>query len=337
MSANDIKGEGIKLMKRKILAYNFEFSETLDHLRESFDVEIFQAINPKTDPSFLQALKQAEGIVGLALPVDKELLDSAPNLKIVSNNSTGFNNLSIDEMTKRGVMGTNTPGVLEDTTADAIFGILLAAARRIPELDQFVKTGKWKHYLTRNEYAIDVHHKTLGIIGMGKIGSLIAKRAHFGFDMNILYHNRTRNHEAEENYNAVYCPLDRLLEESDFVCLMTPLTAETENLMGEREFKLMKTSAIFVNGSRGKTVDEKALIEAIKNKEIHGAALDVFQFEPVKADHPLLQFPNVVTTPHIGSSTFETEIKMAKRAVENLEAGLNGNRPKNLINPEVLG
>lgn len=323
-------------MKRKILAYNFEFSETLDRLRDSFDVEIFEGINPKTDPAFLQALKQAEGIVGLALPVDKELLDRAPNLIIVSNNSTGFNNLSIDEMTKRGVMGTNTPGVLEDTTADAIFGILLAAARRIPELDQFVKSGHWKQHLTRNEYAIDVHHKTLGIIGMGKIGSLIAKRANLGFDMDILYYNRTRNLEAEEKYNADFCSLDTLLKKSDFVCLMTPLTPETEKIMGKREFNLMKKSAIFVNGSRGKTVDEQALVEALRNSEIHGAALDVFQNEPVKADHPLLQFPNVVTTPHIGSSTYETELKMAKLAVENLLAGLSGKRPKNLINPEVL-
>ncbi|WML26500.1 D-glycerate dehydrogenase [Neobacillus sp. OS1-33] len=323
-------------MKRKILAYNFEFSETLDRLRDDFDVDIFEKINPKIDPDFLQALKYAEGIVGLALPVDKELLDCAPNLKIVSNNSTGFNNLAIGEMTKRGVMGTNTPGVLEDTTADAIFGILLAAARRIPELDRFVKAGHWKQHLTRNEYAIDVHHKTLGIIGMGKIGSLIAKRGHLGFDMNILYHNRTRNLEAEKKYNAVYSELDTLLKEADFVCLMTPLTPETENLIGEREFKLMKKSAIFVNGSRGKTVDEKALIEAIKTNEIHGAAIDVFQREPVSADHPLVQYPNVVTTPHIGSSTHETEYKMAQLAVENLLAGLTGKRPKNLINPEVL-
>jgi glyoxylate/hydroxypyruvate/2-ketogluconate reductase len=323
-------------MKRKILAYNFEFSETLDRLRDDFDVDIFEKINPKIDPDFLQALKHAEGIVGLALPVDKELLDCAPNLKIVSNNSTGFNNLAIGEMTKRGVMGTNTPGVLEDTTADAIFGILLAAARRIPELDRFVKAGHWKQHLTRNEYAIDVHHKTLGIIGMGKIGSLIAKRGHLGFDMNILYHNRTRNLEAEKKYNAVYSELDTLLKEADFVCLMTPLTPETENLIGEREFKLMKKSAIFVNGSRGKTVDEKALIEAIKTNEIHGAAIDVFQSEPVSAEHPLLQYPNVVTTPHIGSSTHETEYKMAQLAVENLLAGLTGKRPKNLINTEVL-
>lgn len=323
-------------MKRKIIAYNFVLKEALEQLDDRFEVDVFEGINPKTNPAFLHALKEAEGIVGLALPVDAELLVRAPKLKIVSNNSTGFNNLSLDEMSARGVMGTNTPGVLEDTTADAIFGILLASARRIPELDQFVKTGKWKGHLTTEQYAIDVHHKTLGIIGMGNIGSTIAKRAHLGFDMNILYHNRRPNLEAEEKYNAKYCELDTLLKESDFVCLMTPLTPETENLIGEREFKLMKNSCIFVNGSRGKTVDEEALIEALRKKEIYGAAIDVYRTEPINRDHPLLQFPNVVTTPHIGSSTFETEMKMAKLAVENLLAGLTGKRPKNLVNPEVF-
>jgi len=323
-------------VKRKIIAYNLELTEALEKIDDQFEVLIFDSINPKTDPAFLQALEDVEGIIGLALPVDQELLDQAPNLKIVSNNSTGYNNLSIEEMTKRGVMGTNTPGVLEDTTADAIFGILLACARRIPELDHFVKSGNWQGHLTTAQYAIDVHHKKLGIIGMGKIGSAIAKRAHFGFDMEILYHNRNRNLEAEQKYNASYCDLDTLLKESDYVCLMTPLTPETENLMGEREFKQMKKSAIFVNGSRGRTVNETALIQALENKEIHGAALDVYQIEPIKLDNPLLQFQNVVTTPHIGSSTYETELKMAELAVENLLAGLTGKRPKNLINLEVL-
>ncbi|MCM3567656.1 D-glycerate dehydrogenase [Neobacillus mesonae] len=323
-------------MKRKIIAYNFVFPEVLEPLKDEYEIDLFDKIDPKTEPAFIDALKDAEGIIGLSLPVNTELLDCAPKLKIISNNSTGYNNLALDEMTKRGVMGTNTPGVLEGTTADAIFGILLAAARRIPEMDQFVKTGKWKHYLTTEQFAVDVHHKTLGIIGMGKIGSEIAKRGALGFDMNILYHNRSRNPEAEEKYNAEYREMDSLLTESDFVVLMTPLTPETENLMGAHEFKLMKPSAIFVNGSRGKTVNEKALIDALRNKEIYGAALDVYQVEPVMQDHPLLQFKNVVTTPHLGSATFETEQKMAKLAIENLKAGLKGIRPRNLVNPEVL-
>lgn len=323
-------------MKRKIIAYNFVLREVLDPLKDDYEIEFFENINPQTAPAFIHSLKNAEGIIGLALPVDAELLDLAPKLKIVANNSTGYNNLSVDEMTKRGVMATNTPGVLEGTTADAIFGILLTAARRIPEMDQFVKTGQWQHYLTTEQFALDVHHKTLGIIGMGKIGSEIAKRGHLGFDMRILYHNRTRNIAAEEKFDATYYDLDTLLKESDFVVLMTPLTQETEHLMGEREFKLMKQSAIFVNGSRGKTVDEAALIEALKNKQIHGAALDVYQIEPINQDNPLLQFSNVVTTPHLGSATFETELKMAELARENLIAGLSGKRPPNLVNPEVL-
>lgn len=323
-------------MKRKIITYNFVLTEVLEPLKNDYDIEFFEKINPRTDAHFLQALKEAEGIIGLALPVDAELLDRAPKLKIVSNNSTGYNNFKLEEMTKRGVMGTNTPGVLEGTTADAIFAILLAAARRIPEMDQFVKTGRWQQHLTTEQFGIDVHHKTLGIIGMGRIGSEIAKRGHLGFDMNILYYNRTRNLEAEKKYKAAYCDKETLLKESDFVVLMTPLTAETENLMGAQEFKLMKPSAIFVNGSRGKTVDEDALIRALKTKAIHGAALDVYQIEPVRPNHPLLQLPNVVTTPHLGSATFETEQKMAQLAVKNLLAGLTGKVPKNLVNPDVL-
>src|SRR5699024_1699914 len=157
-------------------------------------------------------------------------------------------------LTKRGVLATNTPGVLDDTVADTIFGILMATARRIPELDQFVKSGHWKTAVAGSEYyGTDVHHKTLGIIGMGRIGQAIAKRAHLGFDMDILYHTRSKKPEAEEKYNATYCSLEDLLKQSDFVCLMTPLTSETEGMIGKKQFKLMKKSAIFVNGSRGKT------------------------------------------------------------------------------------
>lgn len=323
-------------MRKKVLVYNRLEAEVYEKLTAICDVEYFENIDTKTDAHFLKVLKEAEGIIGLELQVDKELLDLAPHLKIVSNVSTGYSNLVIEEMTKHGVMATNTPGVLEDTTADAIFGILLAAARRIPELDHFVKSNSWQKPLTTEQYGVNVHHKTLGIIGMGKIGSLIAKRGHFGFDMDILYHNRSRNYEAEANFGATYCDLDTLLMKSDFVCLMTPLTNETEGLIGEREFKLMKNTCIFVNGSRGKTVDEAALVEALRTKEILGAALDVFQIEPIQSNHPLLSFPNVVTTPHIGSSTYETELEMSELAYENLLAGLSGKRPKNLINPDVL-
>jgi gluconate 2-dehydrogenase len=241
----------------------------------------------------------------------------------------------MSELSKRNIIATNTPDVLNDTVADTIFGLLLATARRMPELDQFVKNGEWKETLKEDHFGVDVHHKTLGIIGMGGVGSAIAKRAHFGFDMDILYHGRSRKEEEEQTYNATYCSLEELLQKSDFVCLMTPLTPQTEGLMGKREFELMKQSAIFINGSRGKTVDEEALINALRAEEILGAGLDVFAQEPVSPANPLLSMKNVVTLPHIGSATAETRLKMAMLGAENLVAGLKGETPPNLIKGSI--
>jgi gluconate 2-dehydrogenase len=319
-------------MKKKIIAYNRVEKPVLDELKEKYDVRFFNSPEPINDPAFLEQLKEAEGIIGLELPVNKELLDHAPNLKIVSNVSVGYNNLDLDELKKRNIMATNTPDVLNDTVADTVFGILLAAARRITELDRFVKNGKWQQEAVGPEYfGVDVHHKKIGIIGLGSIGWAIANRAHFGFHMDVLYHTRSRKKAAEETFAATYCALPKLLEESDFVCMMTPLTKETEGMIGLEEFKRMKDTAIFINASRGKTVVEKELIQALQKGEIAGAALDVFENEPIETDNPLLQMENVVTTPHIGSSTHETELKMSKLAAANLESGLNGKKPQNLI------
>ena len=324
------------MMKKKVIAYERVEEPVLKELESTFDLEFFKNINPKTDKNFLKHLQEAEGIIGLELVVDKELLDHAPNLKIVSNVSVGYNNLDIEELTKRNIMATNTPDVLTDTVADTIFGLLLATARRIPELDHFVKSRKWRDGALSNEYfGVDVHHKTLGIIGMGRIGQAIAQRAHLGFDMDILYHSRTPKPEAEEKYNEAYRSLEDLLKESDFVVLITPLTAETEGLIGISEFRLMKKSAMFINGSRGKTIVEKDLIQALKDGEIAAAGLDVFEQEPVESNNPLLDMKNVVTLPHIGSSTHETELKMSQLAAKNLIAGLNGEKPPTLINSQV--
>lgn len=322
-------------MKKKVIAYNRVEKPVLADLQKKYDVHFFKNIDTKKDPAFLDQLREAEGIIGLELEVDKELLDHAPNLKIASNNSVGYNNLDIDALSKRGIMATNTPDVLTDTVADTIFGLLVATARRMPELDHFVKNGEWTKTLEATHFGTDVHHKTLGIIGMGRIGQAIAQRARFGFDMDILYHTRTRKQEAEEKYSATYCSLDELLTQSDFVCLMTPLTPETEHHIGKREFQLMKETAIFINGSRGKTIVEQDLFEALHNGEIAAAGLDVFEKEPVDLDNPLLKMKNVVTLPHIGSSTHETELKMSALAARNLEAGLNGQKPENLIDSSV--
>ncbi|WP_018661623.1 2-hydroxyacid dehydrogenase [Heyndrickxia acidiproducens] len=321
-------------MKQKVIVYSEMPEDLVENLKQQFDVKYYKNCNAYTD--LLPDLEEAEGLIGSGLAVDRNLLDHAPALKIVCNIAVGYNNLDIGELTKRGVMAANTPGVLDDTTADTIFGLLLAAARRFTELDRYVKEGKWKEPVSEAQYGIDVHHKTLGIIGMGRIGSAIAKRAHRGFDMKILYHNRSRHKEAENAFDATYCSLDELLQKSDFICLMTPLTPETRHLIGDREFRLMKKTAVFVNGSRGQTVDEAALIRALENKSILAAGLDVFDEEPVAADNPLLKMENVVTLPHIGSATSETRYAMAKLAAENLTKGLLGECPPSLINREVL-
>lgn len=322
-------------MNLKIIAYERLEKPVLESLKQKHDVRFFKNIDPRTDKEFLNFLKVADGIIGLDLLVDEDLLNKAPNLKIVSNVSVGYNNLDMDALTRHRIMATNTPGVLTDTVADMAFGLILSTARRIPELDHYVKVGKWTESLTSEHYGTNVHHKTLGIIGMGRIGNAIAKRAHHGFDMNILYHSRTKKPDAEQYFNARYCSLDDLLENSDFVCLITPLTKETEGMIGKEQFKKMKKTGIFINASRGKTIVEEDLIQALKNGDIMAAGLDVFEEEPVDPNNELLKMPNVVTLPHIGSSTHETELAMSELAAKNLELGLSGKRPPNLINPEV--
>ncbi|MDQ0972028.1 gluconate 2-dehydrogenase [Neobacillus niacini] len=318
-------------MKPKVIVYKKVDKKVLELLAETCEVIYFENLDSETYPVFLNELEEAQGLLGSGLKVDKELLDQAPQLNIVCNISVGYDNLDLTALEERGIIATNTPDVLNDTVADTIMGLILSTARRIPELDQWVKTGQWESGLAEKWFGLDVHHKVLGIIGMGGIGSTVAKRAHFGFDMEIIYHNRSRNEEAEDKYGAVYCSMEDLLKKSDFVCLMTPLTPETVNLIGKREFEFMKESAIFINASRGNTVDEEALIEGLQKGQIYGAGLDVFVQEPVQKDNPLLSMKNVVTLPHIGSATYETRLKMAMTAATNLVKALQGETPPNLI------
>lgn len=318
-------------MKPTVVVYNSLYPEALDYIKQSCHVDYFPGYKEKM-PDFLKALKTADGLIGSGLRVDEELLEQAPNLKIVSNKSVGYDNLDIPLLKERGIQASNTPGVLDDTVADTIMALILSAARRVPELDQFVKSGEWSAQGFRDhQFGVDVHHKTLGIIGMGGIGSTLAKRARFGFDMNILYHNRSRNEQAERTYDAVYCTMEELLRQSDFVCVMTPLTPQTKGMIGDAEFAGMKETAIFINASRGAVVDEQALIRALQTGHILGAGLDVFEQEPVSADNPLLALPNVVTLPHIGSATEETRKKMAMLAAENVVAGVTGQPLKTSI------
>lgn len=318
-------------MKQKVIVYRKVPNDIIENLTSQFEVVYFERLHEGNYQEFLKELQTADGLLGASMKINQELLEMAPNLKIISNISVGYDNLDMNELRRRGIKATNTPGVLVDTTADTIFGLLLATARRIPELDHYVKKGEWSGTIGESLFGVDVHHKTLGIIGMGSIGRAIAKRGHFGFDMNILYHNRSRKEEIESEFSAEYCELDALLKNSDYVCLMTPYTPETDKMIGERELRLMKRSAIFINGSRGKNVDEQALIKALKEQWILAAGLDVYEQEPIAKENQLLTLPNVVTLPHIGSATKETRDKMARLAADNLIAGLTGNVPPNLI------
>lgn len=305
------------------------YDEPIERLKEYCDVTVVENYSEET---FYDQLEHADGIIAFGLKVDKQLLERAPNLKIVANIGVGYDNLDIEELNRQGIMATNTPDVVTDTTADAAMALLLATARRIPQLDHYVKSRKWEKQIIDDElYGIDIYEGNLGIIGMGRVGTAIAKRAHFGFNMNILYHNRKPNQEVEKMLDCNYVSLDELLRESDFICLTTPLNAETENMIGAREFKLMKETAIFLNISRGGTVVEEDLIEALRTNQIAAAGLDVYKKEQIEKDNPLLGLPNTVTLPHVGGATIKTRLRMMNVAVDNLLAGLQGEKPKNLI------
>jgi len=262
-------------------------------------------------------------------------MDRAKKLKIVSNYAVGYDNIDLEEATKRGIMVTNTPGVLTETTADLTFALLMATARRIVEGDKFVRAGKWKTWGPMLLLGQDIYGATLGLIGLGRIGYAVAKRAK-GFDMKVMYYDQVRNEKAEQELGLEFVTLEKLLKESDFVSIHVPLTPQTRHLINEKTLSLMKKNAILINTARGPIVDEKALYEALVNNRIAGAGLDVMDPEPPSMDNPLLRLDNVVLLPHIGSASVATRTKMAIMAAENLVAGLKGEIPPNLVNKDVL-
>ncbi|RXI96152.1 D-glycerate dehydrogenase [Anaerobacillus alkaliphilus] len=310
--------------KQKVFTVQALPSDVKEYLKKHVILNEWDQQGPLTREQLFNEVADVHGLITSGTPINEELLQSAPNLRVVSTVSVGYNHFDIEAMKKHRVLGTHTPFVLDDTVADLVIALMLSTARRIPELDALTKSGEWKKGTAGAMFGVDVHHKKLGIIGMGRIGEVIAKRAKFGFDMEVSYYNRNRNLEAEERLDVHAKELDQLLSESDFVVLMVPLTSETRNLIGEREFQLMKKSAIFINGSRGQTVDEESLIQALQTGEILAAGLDVYQEEPTNPNNPLLKMPNVVTLPHIGSATSETRHAMAMLAARNLVAALNG-------------
>jgi glyoxylate reductase len=297
------------------------------HLLEDFDVTVLSEKPPERD-ELLEAVSGAAGILSILTEmIDAEVMDAAgDDLKVIANMAVGYDNIDVEAATERGLVVTNTPGILEETTADTAFMLLLAAARRLGEAERFLRAGKWEAWGPKQFTGPDVWGKTLGIIGFGGIGQSVARRAK-GFGMDILYTARSRKEDAEKEFEARKVELDELLEESDFVSIHTPLTEETRHLIGEKELDSMKSTAVLVNASRGPVVDEAALAEALEKGSIFAAGLDVYEEEP--RVHPkLLELENVVLAPHIGSASIETRDKMAEMAAENLRAVLNGREPE---------
>ncbi|WP_332697854.1 2-hydroxyacid dehydrogenase [Halalkalibacter lacteus] len=272
----------------------------------------------------LDEVKDIDGLFCLLTEsVDESLLNAAPNLKVISNMAVGFNNIDINLATEREMIVTNTPGVLTETTADLTFALLMATARRVVEASAYLREDKWKTWSPMQLTGQDIYGATLGIIGLGRIGEALVKRAK-GFDMNILYSNRTRKPEKERELGIQYRELDCLLQESDFVCILIPYSPQVHHLIGQRELGLMKETSVLINTARGGIVDESALYDSLKEGSIWAAGLDVFEEEPVSTNHPLLTLQNVVALPHIGSASKQTRLKMADLAAGNLIRILTG-------------
>jgi len=322
-------------MKPSVVLYKKLPQDLRSQLDEHFNVTEINGLTPETLSQHAEAFQQAEGILGSGGKVDAEFLKKAPKLRAASSVSVGVDNFDIQALTDRGVLLMHTPTVLTETVADTMMALVLASARRVVESAERVKKGEWQGSIGADWFGIDVHHKKMGILGMGRIGLALAQRAHLGFGMPILYNARKHHEEAEQRFDAQYCDLDTLLKESDFLCISLPLTEQTHHLIGRDELAKMKKTAVLINAGRGPVIDEEALIAALKEGTIHAAGLDVFEKEPLPKESPLLTMPNVVALPHIGSATHETRYGMAKDAVENLIAALSGNVEKNCVNPEV--
>ncbi len=308
--------------------------KALDLLHVECDVKIWQGSMPPPRDVLLAEVRDIDGLVALLTDkVDEELLQQASNLKVVSNVAVGYDNIDVKAATRHGIPIGNTPGVLTETTADLAFALIMAAARRLGESERYIRDGKWQTWDPTALLGVDIYGATLGIIGMGRIGQAVAKRAR-GFDMQVIYSGGGQGDGAQVSDTARR-ELDDLLRESDFVSIHCPLKPDTYHLIGERELGLMKPTAILVNTARGGIVDPQALYTALKNGQIGYAALDVTEPEPIHLDDPLLTLDNCLIVPHIGSASVRTREKMALMAVENLLAGVRGDRLPNCVNPTV--
>ncbi len=306
-------------------------------IRKHFDTEVWTEYASPPKKVIIEKARNVDALASLLSDkIDAEVFNAAPKLKIVAQMAVGFDNIDVQEATKRGIYVTNTPEVLTDTTADFAWALLMAVARRVVEADKYVRTGQWKvSWHPSMMLGRDIYNATIGIVGAGRIGYAVAKRAK-GFDMKILFYDVVPRPEMEKDLGAKRVELDTLFKESDFVSIHVPLMKETYHLVNAERLKLMKKTAYLINNSRGPVVDEKALYEALKEGKIAGAGLDVFEQEPTPLDNPLLRLDNLVVAPHISSASHETRSKMAEMVAENLVAFFEGKKPPNLINPDVL-
>ena len=319
-------------MQKKVVVFSQIDSEILQRLEQQFKVV---NINPKlgdVNQQILEHSADADAMIGAGRLLNSKNLAYAKKLKVISSVSVGYDNYDLSYLNQQKIWLTHTPHVLTETTADLAFSLLMSAARRIPELDQWTKQGQWSRTVGPSQFGMDIFGKTIGIIGLGHIGAAIARRAFHGFNMNVLYHNRREKIEVAEAFSAQFCALDDLLKKSDFVVVAVDLNAASQALIGVRELASMQAHAVLVNISRGAVVDENALIQALKDKQIFAAGLDVYEKEPLQSSE-LFQLNNVVTLPHVGSATQATRKRMAELAYQNLIDALSDKQPRYLVNP----
>jgi len=306
-------------------------------IKERFDAKVWPEYAPPPKKTIIEKAKDVDALATLLSDkIDAEVFDAAPKLRMIAQLAVGFDNVDVQEATKRGIYVSNTPEVLTDTTADFAWALLMALARRVVEADKYVRTGRWKvGWHPAMLQGRDVYGATIGIVGAGRIGYAVAKRA-TGFSMKILFYDVIPRPEMEKDFGAKKVDLDTLLKQSDFVSIHVPLMKETHHLINAEKLRLMKKTAYLINNSRGPVVDEKALYDALNEGRIAGAGLDVFEQEPTPLDNPLLKLDNVVVAPHISSASYETRSKMAEMVADNLIAFFGGKKPPNLVNPDVL-
>lgn len=318
-------------MNKKVVVFSQIDSEVQAKLAEKYQLVVLNPKQGDINAQIRQAVVDADAMIGAGRLINESNIATAEKLKIISSVSVGYDNYDVDYLNQKKIWLSNTPHVLTETTADLAFTLLMSAARKVPSLDHWTKQGEWQRTVNATQFGQEIFGKTLGIIGLGHTGAAIARRGFYGFNMNILYHNRREKIEVAQQFNAQYKSLEALLKQADFVVVAVDLNSQSKALIGAQEFALMQKHAVFVNIARGSVVDEQALTEALQNRQIFAAGLDVYQKEPLQQS-PLFELDNVVTLPHIGSATAETRKKMAELAFQNLVDALEQRTPRYLVN-----